>query len=112
MISSSYVTLAIVLMALITFSMRYFFFNNSFNIHLSDNVKNVLSFTAPCVLIAMVVPIMFQEWITTQNISAIFTSSYMIAGIFCIVISMIIRHTLSVILLSMVIFYGLRFLGL
>ncbi|MDP8175398.1 AzlD domain-containing protein [Phocoenobacter skyensis] len=108
MISSSYFTVAILLMAIITFSIRYLFFTRTFKINLSNKVRSILLFTAPCVLTAMFTPVLFQDMIATKQVTALFSSSYFWAGICAILFSLFIRHTFAVIILSMAVFYGLR----
>lgn len=111
MISPSYFTLAIFLMAVITFSVRYVFFMNVVDVKLHPYFKQILVFTAPCVLTAMFVPIMFQDLLSqTSSFSVLqlLTSSYFWASVAAIVLSVILRNTLAVILISMAIFYGLR----
>ncbi len=107
MIQQQHFTLAIIMMAVITFSVRYAFFSGMIKIKLTPTIKNILTFTAPCVLTAMIIPIMFQEGLNSQ-FSAILHSSYFWAGIFSIVASLFIRQTLLVVILSMLVFYGLR----
>ncbi len=110
MITSSYFTLAILVMAIITFSVRYSFFTRSFKINLSNKVRSILLFTAPCVLTAMFTPILFKSGFETHQLSSLLHSSYFWAGIGTIILSFVIRHTLTVIILSMGLFYGLRFI--
>ncbi len=121
MITTEYFTLAIIVMALITFSVRYVFFTTHFRISLTKPMKNILTFTAPCVLTAMLVPIMFQDVLNPEQtqqlaqsltiqayVSQLLSSSYFWAGIFAIIASLFIRQTLLVVILSMLVFYGLR----
>ncbi len=110
MITSSYFTLAIIVMAIITFSIRYSFFTRSFKINLSNKVRSVLLFTAPCVLTAMFTPILFKSAFETHQMISLLHSSYFLAGIATIILSLFIRHTFVVIILSMGLFYGLRFI--
>ncbi len=121
MITSEYFTLAIIIMAMITFSVRYVFFTTHFRITLTKPIKNLLTFTAPCVLTAMVVPIMFQDMLPAEQSNAniivqdclshgyqLLHSSYFWAGLFTIIASLFIRQTLLVVVLSLLVFYGLR----
>ncbi|MDG6882477.1 Predicted membrane protein [Phocoenobacter uteri] len=110
MITSSYFTFAILLMAIITFSIRYSFFTRSFKINLNNKVRNILLFTAPCVLTAMFTPILFKSAFETHQLSSLLHNSYFLAGVGTIILSLLIRHTFVVILLSMGLFYGLRFM--
>ncbi len=137
MINPQHYTFAILVMAVITFAVRYVFFTTSFQLKLTPQMKNILTFTAPCVLTAMIIPIMFQDMLTvlnstagghgvsesiqpvTQNLldnksanqsimASLLGSSYFWASIFAIIASLLIRQTLLVILLSMAVFYGFR----
>lgn len=128
MINPQHFTYAILMMALITFSVRYAFFTSMVDIKLTPAIKNILTFTAPCVLTAMLVPIMFQDMLTmsihgtsttsintTATTSTIFqmgqilmSSSYFWASMFALLASFFIRQTLLVIILSMLVFYALR----
>lgn len=108
MIQPSHFTLAILLMAAITFAVRYLFFTNSVDIKLNHRLKSVLIFTAPCILTAMLTPIMFKGLIDNKDLAMLFTSSYFWAGCCAIILSVFIKNTFLVIALSMIIFYGLR----
>lgn len=99
-------TLWIVLMAVITFGVRYAFFARSLPIKLNRHAKQFLAFTGPCILTAMWTPIVFNEAITSVDL----LNPYLLAGVFCVVASLLIRQTLLVIVLSMAVFYGLRYL--
>lgn len=112
MITSAYFTLAIVMMACITFAVRYAFFTASINVRLHPQVKRLLAFTAPCILTAMTMPIMFQEGLNNASFSGLLHSSYFWAGLLAIGLSLLIRQTLLVIVLSMAGFYALRYFGL
>ncbi len=93
-------------MACITFSVRYAFFMRSLPIKLNRHARQFLIFTAPCILTAMWTPIVFTESFRT----VILVNPYLLAGLFTVVASLLIRNTLLVIGLSMVVFYGLRWL--
>ncbi len=110
MINSVFFTIAIILMAIITFSVRYVFFTNSVKIQLNNRIKTILLFTAPCILTAMTVPILFQDILHTKETLSIFSSSYFLAGVCAIIFSLLIENTLLVIMLSMVVFYGIRYI--
>lgn len=98
-------------MALITFTVRYLFFMNSVDIKLNQRVKMILLFTAPCILTAMLTPIMLKDLIAHNDLAALLTSSYFWAGCCAIILSALIRNTLTVIVLSMAVFYALRSSG-
>ncbi|PIE46193.1 MAG: branched-chain amino acid ABC transporter [Gammaproteobacteria bacterium] len=62
------VTLWIILMACITFAVRYAFFMRSVPIKLNRHARQFLIFTAPCILTAMWAPIVFAETIAYFNL--------------------------------------------
>ncbi len=92
------------LMACITFAVRYAFFMRSVPIKLNRHARQFLIFTAPCMLTAMWAPIVFGEAVTHVNL----LNPYLLAGLFSVGASLLIRHTLTVIALSMTVFYSLR----
>ncbi len=94
----------ILLMAGITFAVRYAFFARSLPIKLNRHARQFLMFTAPCVLTAMWTPIVFVDSLQQSNL----LNPYLLAGLFAVVASLLIRHTLVVIGLSMLVFYLLR----
>ncbi len=98
------ITLWILLMAMITFAVRYAFFARSLPIKLGRHAKQFLIFTGPCVLTAMWTPIVFNDAITHFDL----LNPYLLAGAFAVVASLLIRQTLVVILLSMAVFYFLH----
>lgn len=108
MIQASYFTLAILAMAVITFTVRYLFFSNTVEIKINEKIKMVLSFTAPCILTAMLVPIAFKDIVEAHVLKNLLVSSYFWASLCAVVLSLLIRNTLLVIILSMLIFYGLN----
>ncbi len=95
----------IALMALITFTVRYAFFSSALKYELGHKAGRFLSFTAPCILTAMAAPIVFGS---VNNIGQII-NPYLLAGICTIIISLLIKNTLLVVLLSMSIFSLLKF---
>lgn len=88
-------------MATITFSVRYFFFSKQLKLQLNSSVKTFLTFTAPSILTAMWAPIVFGGIEQTQQI---IEDPFLIAGIGTILLSLLIKNTLAVVLVSMVIF--------
>lgn len=128
MIETTDFTLAILLMAVITFTVRYVFFTTSFQVQLPEGIKTLLTFTAPCILTAMLVPIMFQDGLSGADadvnghaiaspsmnfdllgsLSLLANSPYFWASVFAIVCSLFVRQTLLVIVLSTAVFFGLR----
>lgn len=93
----------ILLMAVVTFSVRYLFFITDLPFELNDKAKKFLQFTGPCVLSAMVAPIMF-----TPIDDLIIYSPYLLGGIATIAISLILRNTLMIVFFGMTIFVLLK----
>ncbi len=94
----------IALMALITFTVRYTFFSSTLKYELGDKTRRFLSFTAPCILTAMAAPIVFGS---VNSINQV-VNPYLLAGICTIIISLLIKNTLLVVVLSMSIFSLLK----
>ena len=94
----------ILLMAAITFGVRYLFFIQALPFELNGKAKEFLDFTGPCVLAAMVAPIMFGS----VNDGSLFYSPYLLGGIITIVISLMVRNTLMIVFLGMTIFSLLK----
>lgn len=99
------ITLWIVLMACVTFFVRYAFFMHSAPIKLNRQARQFLIFTAPCILTAMWTPIVFKESLQTLD----WSNPYLLAGLLTVWASLVIRQTLIVIFLGMAVFYGLRY---
>ncbi|KAF7785558.1 hypothetical protein PRUB_a4245 [Pseudoalteromonas rubra] len=97
----------ILLMALITFFMRYAFFMEKLPVKLDLRVQRFLSYTAPCILTAMAAPIVFGE--VTFNMHDL-TNPFLLGGILAIVLSLLVKNTLFVVLASMGAFFALKVL--
>jgi len=89
-------------MSCITFTCRYLFLSKTLPFELGTTVKSILSYTAPSVLTAMWVPIVFLSEIKVEQ--SFFISPFLIAGIICILLSLKLKSTWLVVLLSMVSF--------
>lgn len=87
-------------MSSITFSCRYLFLSKKLPVELGTKAKSILSYTAPSVLTAMWVPIVFlSEGGGVEQ--SLFTNPFLIAGIICILLSLKLKSTWLVVLLSM-----------
>ncbi|NOH78820.1 AzlD domain-containing protein [Vibrio sp. RE86] len=100
--------LLILLMAAITFSCRYLFFMNSLPITLGPKVQALLKYTAPSVLTAMWVPIVFFGHETIEE--SFITSPFLYAGILTVIASLKIKNTLAVVVIGMSSFLLLQWL--
>lgn len=94
--------LALIGMTCITFSCRYLFFSKKISFELGTKAKRLLSYTAPSVLTAMWVPIVFLGHQGTSN--GLISSPFLIAGVVTIMLSLKINSTLTVVGLGMIIF--------
>ena len=94
--------LALIGMTCITFSCRYLFFSKTIPFELGTKAKRLLSYTAPSVLTAMWVPIVFLGHQGTSN--ELISSPFLIAGVVTIMLSLKINSTLTVVGLGMIIF--------
>lgn len=105
--------LAIGVMALMTFYVRYAFFSHVLPIKINPTVQSLLMFTAPCILTAMIIPIMFKDYADSQHglavLKSVTGSVYFQASVITVFLSLFVRHSLLVIFLGMVAFYGLKF---
>ena len=66
------------LLALITFTTRYLFLEGKLPLRLGPNVKQFLSFSAPAVLTAIFVPILFVH---DQQLDISLTNAYILGGL-------------------------------
>jgi len=97
--------LYVVLMAVITFTCRYFFFANVVHYSLHPEIKRLLKFTAPAVLTAMWAPIIF---INDGHLTPL-DNAYFISGIITILAAILIPRILPVIVIGLISFGVLRF---
>ncbi|MFT7008661.1 MAG: branched-subunit amino acid transport protein [Colwellia sp.] len=100
--------LALLGMTCITFSCRYFFFSTTFPFKLGPKVTRLLSYTAPSVLTAMWVPIVFLGH--QESNSDFISSPFLIAGVATVIFSLKIKNTLAVVLFGMSVFGLLKIL--
>jgi branched-subunit amino acid transport protein len=98
--------LALAGMTCITFSCRYFFFSKAVPFELGPKMKRLLSYTAPSVLTAMWVPIVFLGHQSAET--EFITSPFLFAGIITVMLSLKINHTLAVVALGMGSFVALK----
>lgn len=94
--------LMIVMMAAITFSCRYLFLMRRCPIVLSDKARKALEYTAPSVLTAMWVPIVFLGHETTQD--QFVTSPFLYAGLVTLLVAVKVKNTLVVVTIGMGVF--------
>lgn len=100
--------LALLGMTGITFSCRYFFFSTTVPFKLGPKVSRLLSYTAPSVMTAMWVPIVFFGH--QESGGDFITSPFLIAGVATVIFSLKIKSTLAVVVFGMSVFGLLKIL--
>ncbi|SQD78505.1 AzlD domain-containing protein [Moritella yayanosii] len=93
-------------MTCITFSCRYLFLSRLVSFELSPKIKRALSFTAPAVLTAMWVPIVFLGHQSSEV--AFLNSPFLYAGLLTVLLSLKIKNTLAVVFIGMCAFMVFR----
>lgn len=93
-------------MTCITFTCRYLFLSKILPFELGPKAKSILSYTAPSVLTAMWVPIVFLSDKSVEE--DFFSSPFLIAGLVCILLSIKLKNTLMIVVLSMLVFIVLH----
>lgn len=96
----------ILIMAGITFSVRYLFFAKVLRFRLNRAMQDFLSFTAPCILTALLVPI-----VCNQPTAGKLFDPYLLAGLIAVATSLILKNVLAVVLISMAAFVALNFVA-
>ena len=98
--------IALIGMTGITFTCRFLFFSKKLPFELGVKTKRALSYTAPSVLTAMWVPIVFLSY---QNIEkSFFDSPFLIAGLLSLALSLKLKSTLLVVIISIAAFITLQ----
>jgi len=91
----------LVLMAAITFSSRYLLLMQSIPIALGPRIRRLLTYTAPAVLTALWVPIVFKP---TSELAQILAPEYAVAALVAAVLSKLHKNPLVAVILSFVTF--------
>lgn len=97
--------LTIFLMALVTFSSRYLFIHPKVPIRLGAKMVSFLSFSAPAVLTAIWVPIIF---IRDDQLTLSLTNPYLIAATIAIVVAAKSKNIYLTLAVSVAVFVGLK----
>jgi branched-subunit amino acid transport protein len=93
-------------MSCITFTCRYLFLSKTLPFELGDKAKKILSYTGPSVLTAMWVPIVFLSEGNVEQ--SFFINPFLIAGLVCVLLSLKLKNTLMIVVLSMLFFLVLK----
>ncbi len=97
----------IVLLSVITFANRYFFFSKTITYHPGEKLRRFLSFSTQSILTALWVPIVFR---TQANGMISYTDiNYLIATVFVLILGFYRLNMLLVVILGSALFFVLRF---
>lgn len=102
------IDVVIFLMALITFACRYLFFMRSVPIYLGSKTKQLLRYTAPSVLTAMWVPIVFLGH--GSSLGTLYLSPFFYAGVMTVLLCLKCKNTLLIVAGGMLAFSILSWL--
>ena len=91
--------------AALVFASRFLLMEPWLPLKLSDNVQQLLSFSAPAVLTAIAAPIVF---IREEQLSVGMGNQYLLASVVVVVVALATRSTLWTVVLGMVSFLLLR----
>ena len=94
-------------LAAIIFFNRYYFLEPNVKVKLPVVVNKMLNYSAPCLLTAICIPVVFFDG---DNLKGIVDNPYIYAAIFCLVISIYLKRVLLSVIASLVFFYFINFL--
>ncbi|CAI3121357.1 hypothetical protein MWMV7_MWMV7_01238 [Acinetobacter calcoaceticus] len=94
-------------LAAIVFFNRYYFLEPNVKIKLPLVMNKMLNYSAPCLLTAICIPVVFFDG---DNLKGIVDNPYIYAAIFCLVISIYLKRVLLSVIASLVFFYFINFL--
>ena len=95
-------------MALITFYNRYAFFSPRLKFSIRPEIQSILQYTAPAVLTALWVPIVFVK---DGTLSTQWNDPYLLAGMVTVVVSATLKKPLPAVLIGVTVFYLCRVFG-
>lgn|SRR5690554_3143256 len=95
-------------LAAIIFFNRYFFLEPAVSIKIPDFLERMLKYAAPSLLTAICIPIIFFD--SQHVLKEMPNNPYLYAAIFSIFVSLITRHILVSLILSLIFFYILIYL--
>lgn len=94
-------------LAAIVFFNRYYFLEPNVKIKLPLIMNKMLNYSAPCLLTAICIPVVFFDG---DNLKGIIDNPYIYAAVFCIVISIYLKRVLLSVIASLIFFYFINFL--
>jgi len=99
--------LTIILLAIITFTSRYLFIHPKMPIKIGDKMSHFLSFSAPAVLTAIWVPIIF---IKDHELNLSHTNPYLLSATVAVLISAKTKNIYLTLFVSLSLFIALKIL--
>jgi len=97
----------ILALAVIVFFNRYYFLEPNVKVKLPLIMNKMLNYSAPCLLTAICIPIIFFEG---DNLKGILGNPYIYAAIFCVAIAFYLKRVLLSVIASLIFFYFINFL--
>ncbi|EKU38916.1 MULTISPECIES: AzlD domain-containing protein [Acinetobacter] len=94
-------------LAAIVFFNRYYFLEPNVKVKLPLIMNKMLNYSAPCLLTAICIPIIFFEG---DNLKGILDNPYIYAAIFCVAIAFYLKRVLLTVIASLIFFYFIYFL--
>jgi len=94
-------------LAAIVFCNRYYFLEPSVKVKLPILMNKMLNYSAPCLLSAICIPIIFFEG---DELKGALDNPYLYATVFCIVVALYLKKVLPSVILSLAFFYFINFL--
>ena len=92
-------------MASITFASRYLLLMQSVPLSLGPRVRKLLTYTAPAVLTALWVPIVFEP---TFAVNQIIKPEYLIAALVAAILSRLVKNPLIAVMVSFITFITIK----
>ncbi|NRA69723.1 MAG: AzlD domain-containing protein [Gammaproteobacteria bacterium] len=99
--------LLIILMAMVTFSIRYALYARANSIKLPAKLEQALKFSAPCVLTAILVPAVLMP---QGELTVTFDNPYLFGAIIAILVALWKKNILLTIVISMGCFFAYKWL--
>ncbi|MDF0533416.1 AzlD domain-containing protein [Shewanella sp. A32] len=97
--------LLLLTLAVIVFFNRYLFLEPKLPLRIPKLVREALSYSAPCLLIAICAPVILVDHGTLRPLP---DNPYLWGAIIAVVIAYVVRHMLSAVALSLLAFYLLN----
>ncbi|SEL23562.1 AzlD domain-containing protein [Acinetobacter sp. DSM 11652] len=94
-------------LSIMIFINRYLFLEPRVNVPLPRILKKMLKYSAPCLLTAICVPIVFYE---AAELRVMSSNHYLWAAIFCVLLALISQKVISNLVFTLLFFYLINYL--